>query len=187
MTIEHSSPRPSSPTPISKHTPDDQEDNKMLTGDSQQVQRQAQALAQDPPRPLNAFVLPSSFDPQRTRTRLSPTATAATFHLVSADRPPSQPHRWSFSSTYLPDEPPVRGTERHDAMSSATKERRRTGDIGTRRNGLGEGGDGRCGTVKCFRRVGIPFFELGWEVNGGNSFHFSGVYHGILGSRGKTE
>lgn len=26
------------------------------------------------------------------------------------------------------------------------------------------------------------FFRSGWEVNGGNSFHFNGVSHGILGS-----
>ncbi len=35
-------------------------------------------------------------------------------------------------------------------------------------------------------RVGILFFlSLAGNVNGGNSFRFNGVYHGILGSRGK--
>jgi len=42
----------------------------------QQVQRQAEALAQDPPRPLNALRLFPSFDPNE-QTSTFPTATTA--------------------------------------------------------------------------------------------------------------
>ena len=97
-------------TPRSPDTPDEQANHEMLTGSLQQVQRQAEALAQDPPRPLNAFTLFSSFDPERNKTRFCPTA-AATSHLGSADLPLSQPHRWSLSSPCLLDEPPLRGIE----------------------------------------------------------------------------
>ena len=97
-------------TPRFLDTLDEQADYEMLTGSLEQVQRQAEALAQDPPRPLDAFTLPSSFDPERNKTRFSPTA-AATSHLGSADLPLSQPHRWLPSSTCLLDGPPLRGIE----------------------------------------------------------------------------
>ncbi len=49
-------------TPRLPDTPDEQANREILTGSLQQVQRQAEALAQDPPRPL----MPSLFLPHST-------------------------------------------------------------------------------------------------------------------------
>ncbi|KAL2136110.1 hypothetical protein VTI74DRAFT_5333 [Chaetomium olivicolor] len=59
-----------------------------------QVQRQAEALAQDPPRPLNAHTLPSSFDPNEQNPGL-PTAISATNQPGPAILRPVNPAEWS--------------------------------------------------------------------------------------------
>jgi hypothetical protein len=61
---------------------------------------------------------------------------------------------------------------------------KRVADHGGNRDGMRKGADDREHVLLCSVSAGwdSSFFELGWKVNGGNSFHFNGVCHGILGS-----
>jgi mannitol-1-phosphate 5-dehydrogenase len=106
---------------------DAQTDNMILTCRFQQVQRQAQALAQDPPRPLDALPLPSSFDPN-DQTSTLPTVTAATSHLPRQHLVSQSTAMVFFlSPARLQNESPFRGIEM--GLSPASR-----GDDGRRVN-----------------------------------------------------